>query len=130
MKSVKIKIGLSKQQISKLKAGHKKGKDVSLRLSHTQLKQDSNEVELTHEQYKKVVSALKSKNHRGVSLTFSHKQVGGFLGTLAGIVAPMLVNGIVNATQGKNFFTGNGLVQPGGGMVPLGSKRSKKKKCR
>ena len=125
MKDVKIMLGLTEQQIKKLKASHKKGKDVSLRLSHNQLKDNSYEVQLTYEQYKKVVSALKSKD-RGVSLKFSHKQVGGFLGTLASLVGPYLVNGLVNASQGKNFFTGKGLVQPGNGMVPIGRQ---KKKC-
>jgi hypothetical protein len=101
--NVKVKIDLSPEQAKKLKRGHKKGVDVSIRLAHNQLFAENGvDVELTGEQYKKVLSAYRSvKNPRGVQLTFSHGQVGGILpflipllaaiGGVAARVAPLAV---------------------------------------
>lgn len=121
--SVKVKLMLTKPQASKLKSAHKKGVSTSIRLSNDQLFNDAGvDVELSQEQYKKVLSASRSKAKRGVQLEFSPNQVGGFLPMLLGALAPTLISGIANAVQGKNFFTGEGMAPLGGsGMKPLGS---------
>lgn len=101
--NVKVKIDLSPEQAKKLKRAHKKGVDATIRLAHNQLFAENGvDVELTAEQYKKVLSAYRSvKNPRGVQLTFSHGQVGGLLpflipllaaiGGVAARVAPLAV---------------------------------------
>ena len=101
--NVKVKIDLSPEQAKKLKRAHKKGVDATIRLAHNQLFAENGvDVELTAEQYKKVLSAYRSvKNPRGVQLTFSHGQVGGILpflipllaaiGGVAARVAPLAV---------------------------------------
>ena len=120
--SVKVKLMLTKPQASKLKSAHKKGESTSIRLSNDQLFNDAGvDVELNQEQYKKVLSASKSKAKRGVQLEFSPNQVGGFLPMLLGALAPTLISGIANAVAGKNFFTGEGMQPMGSGMKPLGS---------
>jgi len=129
--SVKVKLMLTKPQASKLKSAHKKGVSTSIRLSNDQLFNDAGvDVELSEQQFKKVLSASKSKAKRGVQLEFSPNQVGGLLPLLAGILGPMLISGISNAVQGKNFFSGEGMNPLGGsgmkqvssGMAPLGSR--------
>lgn len=121
--SVKVKILLTKPQAAKLKSGHKNSKSVSIRLSNDQLFNESGvDVELSQEQYKRVLSASKSKAKRGVQLEFSPNQVGGFLPMLLGALAPTLISGIANAVAGKNFFTGEGMAPLGSGMAPLGSR--------
>jgi hypothetical protein len=111
---VKIKLLLTPAQASKLKLANKKGVSTSVRLSHDQLFNEQGiDVELTPEQFKKAMSAFKSKAKRGCTLEFSPAQSGGFLPLLLGTLAGPLISGIVNATQGKSFF--------GDGMRPLGS---------
>lgn len=120
--SVKVKLMLTKPQASKLKSAHKKGESTSIRLANDQLFNDAGvDVELSPEQFKKVLSASKSKAKRGVQLEFSPNQVGGFLPMLLGALAPTLISGIANAVAGKNFFTGEGMQPMGSGMKPLGS---------
>lgn len=116
---VKVKLNLTPLQISKLKSGHKNGKTVSIRLSHDQLSGGNHEVVVSHEQYKKIVSAMKSKSNRGVQLEFTPSQSAGFLPMILGALAPTLISGIANAIQGKSFF-GDGMKPLGSGMQPLG----------
>lgn len=105
MSSVKVKLLLTKNQASKLKSAHKNGKTVSIRLSHDQLFHSSGvDVSVSQEMYKKMVSAHKGK--RGVQVKFSSDMIGGILPLLAGLLGPTLISGIINATQGRNFFTG------------------------
>lgn len=112
--SVKVKLLLTKPQSSKLKSAHKNGRVASIRLAHEQLFNEQGvDVELTPDQFKKVLSASRSKAHRGVTLEFNPNQIGGFLPLLLSTLAGPLISGIVNATQGKSFF--------GDGMRPLGS---------
>lgn len=130
---LKIKLNLTPLQISKLKSGHKNHKNVSIRLSHSQLMGEGNhEIIVSNLQYKKIVSAMKSKAQRGVQLDFTPSQTAGFLPMLLGALAGPLISGISNAIQGKNFFTGEGIHQKASGMYPLGSglkpKSGRKKK--
>ena len=120
--SVKVKLLLTKPQSLKLKSAHKKGVSTSIRLANDQLFNDAGvDVELSEQQFKKVLSASKSKAKRGVQLEFSPNQVGGLLPMLLGALAPTLISGIANAVAGKNFFTGEGMQPMGSGMKPLGS---------
>jgi hypothetical protein len=106
-------------QARKLKSAHKNNKAVSIRFSNDQIFNNAgNEISVSHEQYKKLLSASKSKAKRGATLLFSPSQIGGFLPMLLSALAGPLISGISNAVQGKNFFTGEGL-------VPLGSQRGR-----
>lgn len=142
---VKIKLNLTPLQLSKLKSAHKNNKNVSIRLSHAQLvSAGTHEIMVSNEQYKKVVSAMKSKAQRGVQLDFTPGQLGGWLPMLLSALAGPLISGITNAINGKNFFTGESAfskqgkgmhqlgVQGGKGMFQLGSglkaKSGRKKK--
>jgi len=130
MSSVKVKMLLSKQQMSKLRSAKKNNRPVSIRFSNEQIfNQQGQDIEVSAEQYKKLLSASKSKAKRGATISFSASQVqsGGFLPLLACLLGGPLINGIVNATQGKNFFTGEGL-KPLGSQVGRGRKRVAKKK--
>jgi hypothetical protein len=100
--NVKVKLALSHEQALKLKRAHKANRSVTIRLAHNQLFSSNGiEVELTGEQYKKVISAYKSKAGRGVQITFETHQVGGIfpflipllaaLGGIAAKVAPIAV---------------------------------------
>ena len=118
---------MSKQQLSKLKSAKKNSKAVAIRFSNSQIFKDSgHEIEVSPEQYKKLLSASKSKAKRGCVLSFSVNQVqsGGFLNLLLGALAGPLISGISNAIQGKRFF-GDGIVPLGGGLVPLGGSRQR-----
>ena len=114
---------MSKQQLSKLKSAKKNSKSVSIRFSNDQIfKKSGHEIEVSPEQYKKLLSASKSKAKRGCVLSWSANQVqsGGFLGLLASLL-PTLISGVSNLANHKNFFTGgDGMVPLGGGLVPLG----------
>lgn len=99
--NVKVKLDFTEDQAAKLRRAHKANRPVSIRLAHHQLFSNNGvDVELTHEKYKKVLSAYKSKNQRGVQITFESHQIGGFLpflipllATLGGVaarVAPMV----------------------------------------
>ena len=134
MSSIKVKLDMSKQQLSKLKSAKKNSKAVAIRFSNSQIfKESGHEIEVSPEQYKKLLSASKSKAKRGCVLSFSASQVqsGGFLGLLASLL-PTLISGVSNLANHKNFFTGgDGLVNLGGGLVPLGTRQrgsGKKKK--
>ena len=60
--NVKVKLGLSPEQALKIKRAHKANRAVSIRLAHNQLFSSNGiDVELSGEQYKKVISAYKSK---------------------------------------------------------------------
>jgi hypothetical protein len=127
MSSIKVKLDMSKQQLSKLKSAKKNSKAVSIRFSNSQIfKESGHEIEVSPEQYKKLLSASKSKAKRGCVLSFSASQVqsGGFLGLLASLL-PTLISGVSNIANHKNFFTGDGLVPFGGGIVPLGGSRQR-----
>ena len=105
MSSVKVKLLLTKNQTSKLKSAHKNGKSVSIRLSNDQLFHSSGvDVSISQDMYKKMVSAHKGK--RGVQVKFSPEMIGGFLPLLLAALAPTLISGAVNASQGRDFFTG------------------------
>ena len=127
MSSIKVKLDLSKQQLSKLRSAKKHSKAVSIRFSNDQIfKESGHEIEVSPEQYKKLLSASKSKAKRGCVLSFSTSQVqsGGFLGLLASLL-PTLISGVSNIANHKNFFTGDGLVPLGNGLVPLGGSRQR-----
>ena len=118
---VKIKLNLTPLQLSKLKSGHKNNRNVSIRVSHSQLVSGSHEVIVSQVQLKKIMSAMKSKSQRGVQLEFTPVQLGGFLPLILGALAGPLISGIVNATQGKNFFSGEGVQKKsrkGGALAP------------
>ena len=118
---------MSKQQLSKLKSAKKNNKSASIRFSNEQIfKESGHEIEISPEQYKKLLSASKSKSKRGCVLSFSASQVqsGGFLPMLLSALAGPLISGISNAIQGKRFF-GDGLVPLGNGLVPLGGSRQR-----
>ena len=123
MSSIKVKLAMSKQQLSKLKSAKKNSKSVSIRFSNDQIfKESGHEIEVSPEQYKKLLSASKSKAKRGCILSWSANQVqsGGFLGLLASLL-PTLISGVSNLANHKNFFTGgDGMVPLGGGLIPLG----------
>ena len=61
------------------------------------------------------------------SASASQVQAGGFLPMLLGTLAGPLINGIINATQGKSFFGGDGIV-PLGSQKGNGRRRVAKKK--
>ena len=110
MATIQIKINLTQHQISKLKHAQKNKKSVTLRFAHQQLTlMGKHTINITPTQYKKVLSAQKSKARRGVQLTFSAGQIGGFLGALLAAVAPTLIKGVANLVQKKNFFAGDGM---------------------
>lgn len=86
--NVKMKIALTKEQSAKLRRAAKNGKPATIRLSNDQLFNESGvDVELSEEQYKKALSASRSKAKRGVQLTFSQEQIGGFIGAILGTIA-------------------------------------------
>jgi len=118
---------MSKQQLSKLKSAKKNNKSASIRFSNEQIfKESGHEIEISPEQYKKLLSASKSKAKRGCVLSFSASQVqsGGFLPMILSALAGPLISGISNAIQGKRFF-GDGIVPLGNGLVPLGGSRQR-----
>ena len=118
---------MSKQQLAKLRSAKKNNKSASIRFSNEQIfKESGHEIEISPEQYKKLLSASKSKSKRGCVLSFSASQVqsGGFLGLLASLL-PTLISGVSNIANHKNFFTGDGLVPFGNGLVPLGGSRQR-----
>jgi hypothetical protein len=127
MASIKVKMDMSKQQLAKLRSAKKNNKSASIRFSNEQIfKESGHEIEISQEQYKKLLSASKSKNKRGCVLSFSASQVqsGGFLPMLLSALAGPLISGISNAIQGKRFF-GDGLVPLGNGLIPLGGSRQR-----
>ena len=127
MSSIKVKLDMSKQQLSKLKSAKKNNKAVAIRFSNNQIfKESGHEIEVSPEQYKKLLSASKSKAKRGCVLSFTQSQVqsGGFLPMILSALAGPLISGISNAIQGKRFF-GDGLVPLGSGLVPLGGSRQR-----
>ena len=88
--NVKVKLDFTPDQAAKLRRAHKANRPVSIRLAHHQLFSNNGvDVELTHEKYKKVLSAYKSKNQRGVQITFESHQVGGFLPFLLPLLATL-----------------------------------------
>ena len=86
-------------------------------------------INVTPLQYKKIMSAKASKAKRGVEISFTHAQIGGFLGTFLAAVAPTVVKGIINLTQKKNFFAGDGMCQTkkkrGNGLFLPGARRER-----
>ena len=130
MSSLKVKLGMTKPQLAKLRSAKKNNKAVSIRFSNPQIfSQSGTDIEVSAEQYKKLLSASKSKTKRGAILSFSANQVqsGGFLPLLASLLGGPIINGIINATQGKNFFSGDGIV-PLGTQKGNGRRRTTKKK--
>ena len=110
MATVSIKINLTAHQKSKIRAAHNKKRGVSIRLKHEQLTligRDS--INVSPLQYKKIMSAKASKAKRGVEISFTHAQIGGFLGALLAAVAPTLIKGVANLVQKKSFFAGDGM---------------------
>ena len=138
---VQINISLSKSHEAKVKAAKKKGIPVILRVSHQQLVNGGpHKIDLSQEQFKKVSSAIRSKNKRGVQLTLSNQQVGGLFPLLA-LAMPAIIAGskaaalgaagaagaaAVDAIAGKGMRPlGSGMRPLGSGLVPLGSKRGR-----
>ena len=117
-KSVKIKIGLNDYQISKLKRAFKKNEPVSLKFSNKQLQEDTYEVNVSVQQMKRLISAMKSKAKRGIILKLTNKQVGGFLPALMPLL-PTLISGVLSGaagygtTKALDAITGNGLYRLG-----------------
>jgi hypothetical protein len=113
----KVQVKFTAGQSKKLKAGHKKGNSVSVRLTNEQLfHPEGVHVEVSEAQHKKMVSAKKSKGKRGYTLVLSPTQIGGFLqflipflpaiaeGLLAGAATTAAsegVSAISRAIQGK-----------------------------
>lgn len=130
MATISIKINLTDNQLSKLRAAHKKKRAVTIRLKHEQLTlMGKHSLNITPIQYKKIMSAKNSKAKRGVQLSFTHSQIGGFWGTLFGAIAPVVVKGISNLIQKKPFFAGEGMhhkkkqrVKKGKGLFLLGER--------
>ena len=76
----KVQVKFTAGQSKKLKAGHKKGNSVSVRLTNNQLfHPEGVHVEVSEVQHKKMLSAKKSKGKRGYTLVLSPTQIGGFL---------------------------------------------------
>jgi hypothetical protein len=93
--NVKVKLDFTPEQAAKLRRAHKANRPVSIRLAHHQLfSNNGTDVELTHEKYKKVLSAYKSKNQRGVQITFESHQIGGFL-----FLLPLLAKAAILAAK-------------------------------
>ncbi len=127
MSSIKVHMDMSKQQLAKLRSAKKNNKSASIRFSNEQIfKESGHEIEISPEQYKRLLSASKSKSKRGCVLSFSASQVqsGGFLPMLLSALAGPLISGISNAIQGKRFF-GDGLVPLRNGLIPLGGSRQR-----
>ena len=105
MATVQIKINLTDHQKSKLRAAHNKKRGVTIRLKNEQLTlMGKDTINVTPLQFKKIMSAKTSKAKRGVELSFTHAQIGGFLGALLAAVAPTLIQGVANLVQKKPFF--------------------------
>jgi hypothetical protein len=130
MATISIKINLTDNQISKLRAAHNKKRAVTIRLKHEQLTlTGKHTITITPLQYKKIMSAKNSKAKRGVQLTFTHAQIGGFWGALLSAVAPTLIKGVTNLIQKKPFFAGDGMhhkkkhrVKKGKGLFLVGTR--------
>ncbi len=147
---VQINISLSKSHEAKVKAAKKKGNPVVIRVSHQQLVNGGNhKLDLSPEQFKKVSSAIRSKNKRGVQLTLSSQQVGGLFPLLALALPGIIAAGkaaagaaalgaagaagaaATDAILGKGHCgsgmrpLGSGMRPLGSGLVPLGSKRGR-----
>lgn len=50
------------------------------------------------------IASMKKFNKKPIVVGKGHEQNGGFLATIAGIVAPFVIEGIINTAQGKPFF--------------------------
>lgn len=86
--NVKVKIALTNEQSVKIRRAGKGGRSATIRLSNAQLFNESGvDVELSPSQYKRVLSAHRSAAKRGVQLTFTQEQIGGFIGALLGTIA-------------------------------------------
>jgi hypothetical protein len=89
-------------------------------------------INVTPLQYKKIMSAKASKAKRGVEISFTHAQLGGFLGALLAAVAPTLIKGVANLVQKKNFFAGDGMrptkKKRGKGLFLSGAQRERYKR--
>lgn len=127
---VQINISLSKSHEAKVKAAKKKGNPVVIRVSHQQLVNGGpHKIDLSPEQFKKVSSAIRSKNKRGVQLTLSNQQIGGLFPLLA-LAMPAIIAGSKAAALGAagaagaatvDAIVGKGHCMEGDGMRPLGS---------
>jgi len=122
----KVQVKFTAGQAKKLKAGHKKGNSVSVRLTNDQLfHPEGVHVEVSEAQHKKMVSAKKSKGKRGYTLVLSPTQIGGFLQFLipllpalgealltgaAGAAGAEAVSAISKAIQGKGHCCSGGSV--------------------
>jgi hypothetical protein len=139
---VKVKLTFSPPQMKKMKTAEKKNEGLSIRLSTNQLlTSNGTDVEVSHEQYKKIVSAAKGK--RGYILKLTAGQVGGILPILAALISalgPALATGAATAAasygtkkvlesvfdkkEGNGLtLPGNGLTLPGNGLTLPGHKR-------
>ena len=123
MNSIKVNLNLSKAQLAKLKAGHKKKlSDIPIKFSNQQLKPGPHTVTVNWQQAKRMESA--SRRGKGVVIHFSSSQVGGFLPFLApfmpAIIAGLSAAGTGAATAagaiGVKKLIGDGLNIPGRGM--------------
>ena len=112
MAAVTISITLTPSQIAKLKNAHKNKTCVTLRFKHNQLTlTGKHTVKITPLDFKKIMSAKNSKAKRGVEITFSHQQIGGFWGALFSALATTIIKGVSNVVQNKPFFAGDGMHQ-------------------
>ena len=130
MATISIKINLTGHQKSKLRAAHNKKRGVSIRLKHEQLTlMGRDNINVTPMQYNKLMSAKNSKAKRGVEISFTHAQIGGFLGAFLAAVAPTLIKGVANLVQKKSFFAGDGMCRTkkkrGNGLFLPGARREK-----
>jgi hypothetical protein len=147
MNSVKVKITFTPAQMKKMKAAEKKNEGLSIRLGSEQLLTSNGaDTEVSHEQYKKMLSASKAK--RGYIFKMTPAQIGGILPILAALfsaLGPSLAAGAATgaATAAASYGTkkvlekvfdkpkegegmtlpGNGLTLPGNGLTLPGHKR-------
>ena len=129
-KSLKVKIGLNDYQIKKLKRAFKKNEDVNLKFSNKQLQEDTYEIAVNVGQIKKIMSAIKSKNKRGVVLKLSNKQIGGFLplllASLPSLATVLGAAGTGAASGAAAWGTKKALdAISGDGLIPIGSQRGR-----
>jgi hypothetical protein len=121
MNSLKVDLNLSKAQLAKLRAGHKKKlSDIPIKFSNQQLKPGPHTVTVNWKQAKKMESA--SRRGKGVVIHFTSQQVGGFLPFLAPFM-PAIIAGLSAAGTGAagaagalavKKIAGEGLFIPGG----------------
>ena len=82
MSSIKVKLDMSKQQLSKLKSAKKNSKAVAIRFSNSQIfKESGHEIEVSPEQYKNCCQHPSQKQNEDVYYHFQQikSNQAGFL---------------------------------------------------